>query len=416
MRALRSLLILAPLLAGCSERARLNPFDPRNPVTSGRPQDFAAYARRGYVTLTWRPGDSPELVGYKLMRRGPGDTDFVDLFGTLGARTDSAVDLGVQNRSTYSYRLLYVFTQGVGTRPAEDVATPGPQQPWVLDAGAGSLLRLTADGRRTLGAAGGLFSPTRLALDTVNGRIWVAQTFDGRVSLYEPDGTLVRTLTDFGFPGAMAVDVRDRSLWVCDELRNQVRHVDENGSPVGMIPVLVNISQPTGVAVDPRDRTVWVCERGAGRVRKFNSDGAQLFSTPVATPARVAVDSLTGEGWVSDFDGGRVLKLSETGVVLQTRTGLFGPLGLAVDHRRGLVWVALGREDAVVALYRDQSTAARLDGVPVPSHLALELYSGEAWVVAGGAGELWRVASDGSVALRRGGFNAPADVAVDPDR
>ena len=44
MRRVAALLTVALLAAGCSERARLNPFDPANPDTGGQPAGFVAIA------------------------------------------------------------------------------------------------------------------------------------------------------------------------------------------------------------------------------------------------------------------------------------------------------------------------------------------------------------------------------------
>ncbi len=422
MRRVRTLLTLAPLLAlglasaGCSERPRANPFDPRNTSTGGRPQAFAALAGSGLVRLGWRGVGTAGLVGYQLLRLDPGDSLYRDRFGPIGPQVDTLVDFSVQNRSTYSYRLYYVFASGPGSLYAEDVATPSPVQPWVVQVNPGSLLRLSADGRRTVSSAGGFSSPNRVAVNPATGHVWVANTFAGEVVVFDERGGLLRRIGGFGFPTAIAVDAGDGSAWVCDEgTQGEVRHLDEAGQPVGLNPTFGPLDTPTGVAADPRTRDVWVCERGANRLFKLDRDGYPLLPVPrdVPGPSRAAVDSLTGEVWVTDFDGGRVFKFAPNGAPLDTVSGLAGALGVAVDHRRGLVWVAGGRANAVVALDRNGSPVARLDNVLGPRHLAVELGSGEAWVVDS-ADELLRVAPSGALVLRRGGLAAPADVALGP--
>jgi streptogramin lyase len=419
MRARRALLallaLLPPLALGCSERARLNPFDPRNPTTGGRPQGFVALAGNGQITLRWNPSVAPDLIGYALQRKGPGDTAFV-AYGTLSARADSLIDFLLQNRRDYEYRIAYEFTRGVSPHFSADLAQPAPVHPWVVDAGSGALLRMTADGRRVGRRLAGFYAPNRAALDRRNGRIWLSDTFGGALVLFGSDGSLIRRIPDFAQPGAIAVDPVDGTIWVCDEARNEVEHVDELGLPVGLTSLIPDVRGPFGIAVDPNDRSVWICEHGRDQLRKVDRDGSPLYLIPLATPARVAVDSSTREAWVTDFDGGRLVRLSPTGTVLSTLAGLPGPLGVAVDHRRGLVWVALARGNSVVAYRSDLSEAARVNGISAPRHLSLDLAVGEAWVVAGGSGELWRIALDGSVVMRSGGFSAPVDVVVDPGR
>jgi len=410
MRARPALLGLLLLLAGCSERERLNPFDPRNPVTGGRPAGFAAYADPQSITLKWRPVTGGDLLGYQLWRRGPGEADYSLLFALIPARAESLVDFPLTDYRIYAYRFYHVFAQGVGARAAEDSAAPAWLRPWLLDVVRSELHRLSSDGRRTRRTLGGFSSPNRLALDPVNGRLWVANTFAGNISLFESDGTLVRTIPGFGHPTAMVVDPNDHSVWVCDEQRNEVSHIDELGNPVGSIPVHVSVLQPTGAALDPADRSVWICERLGDKLRKYGSDGVPLTSVNLSRPGRVAVDVTTGEAWVTEIEAGRLNKISSSGAPLGSISGLGNPWGVAVDASRGLIWVALQRENAVAAYGRDRSFRFRVTGIPSPTHIAIDAISGEAWVV--GAGELWRLTPSGAVKLRRTGLAGPIDLAL----
>ncbi len=415
MRPLRALLIAAVLAAGCSERPRNNPFDPANPITHGRPQGFAAVASDGRVTLSWQAIDAPHLVGYRLQRKEPSDVAYADVAGTIPPNVSSLIDFPLSNYHTYLYRLFYVFEQGTGGSAAEDVASPSPVVPWLLQIDSGNLLRLSADGRRTTRiAASGLASPNRLAVDPAAGNVWVAETFGARVIVYDPSGATLHVLSPFQIPTAIAVDAADHTAWICDEGMHQIQHLAEDGSPVGLNPVVSGFNEPTGAAVDPSTRSVWVCDRLGGHVHKLTRDGVELFSLPLSSPARVAADSSTGDAWVTDFQAGKLYHVSSNGALLNTIASLSGPLGVAVDPRRGRIWMALGTGNAVVALHRDGSQDFRVDGVLGPRHLTLDLATGEAWVAATTAGELWRIAPDGSVTVRRGDLGQPVDVGLDP--
>src|SRR5262245_20649826 len=107
MRLFVALLALLAL-AGCSNRERANPFDPKNPNTRGSPGGFTAIANDGFVELHWAPAAGTGLVGYHLYRRSPADT-FVALTGLLSPSLTGYRDRGLLNGVTYTYRLTFVF-------------------------------------------------------------------------------------------------------------------------------------------------------------------------------------------------------------------------------------------------------------------------------------------------------------------
>ena len=147
MRARLAVLSAALLALSCATRDRSNPFDPANRGTLGRPVGFAAIAGDHEARLQWTRVTGDGLVGYQVFRRTATQTDFTPLSIVLPPGTASFVDRGLLDGLDHYYRLYYVFTSGLDTRPAEDVATPGPQRTWVADYGTGRVSRLSADGR-----------------------------------------------------------------------------------------------------------------------------------------------------------------------------------------------------------------------------------------------------------------------------
>ena len=146
MRHLDALLALA-LLAGCSRRERVNPFDPANPATGGRPAHFVALAGQSFVELRWTPPTIAGDFGYQVFRRVQGESDFRAVGSTLPGSASVYDDLGLTNGLLHEYRLYFVFASVLGGLPAEDAATPGALRPWFADLGRRSLLEATSDGR-----------------------------------------------------------------------------------------------------------------------------------------------------------------------------------------------------------------------------------------------------------------------------
>jgi DNA-binding beta-propeller fold protein YncE len=401
-------------LAGCSERDRANPFDPRNHETRGAPVGFVALAGDGRVDLSWQVVQGQGLVGYQLYRRTAGQTTFEPLSSLLSPTTSRYYDLGLLNGLDHSYRLYYVFDTGLGGHPAEDTATPGQVKPWVIDEELGTLSRLTPDGRHVAFVRSGFVGPTGVGVDSASGQVWVSDGFGRRLTVLDPaSGKTVDLPGLLALPSTLAVNSIDHSAWICDEVGDAVYQFSPSLTPI-LLP-LQGIQTPIGVAVDPRDGSVWICERGASRVRRYGASHDLRWRVAVDRPSRIAVDSFTGKGWTTSFENGQVVRITDAGSVDDTFPGFAGPIGLAVDPRRGRIWVADARANQVVILDRGGSVVFRTGGVPEVHDLAVDLESGEAWAVAPGSGEVVRLSPTGQVLRRLRGFEAPYGVAVDPD-
>lgn len=411
MRRLLPLLILAGL-AGCSSRARDNPFDPRNPNTHGAPAGFLALADDGRVDLTWAPVFATSFSGFKLYRETETETTFRAITGLLPPITTHYSDVGLLNGLTHRYRLVYVFPTEGERGTAEDEATPGPTRPWVADAGAGQLIRLTPDGRHVSTVRGGFSYPSAIAADPVSGWVWISDNAAGVVTILNPWTGTTTAVPGLLGPSTVALNATDHSGWVCDETAGTVFHFDPNGN------VLANplnpIQVPIGVAVDPNDGSVWIAERGASRLRHYSASSVLLGSVTIDRPSRVAVDSVTKEVWVTSFESRQVSRVSSAGAVDKTIGGFGGPIGIAVDSRRGLVWVADAGADQVWILTRAGDTQSKLGGFSEARDVSVDPVTGDGWIAAPGAGQVARISSAGVLVRLLGGFNTPVAISVDP--
>ena len=412
---LAALAVTLVTLAACSRRERANPFDPGNPDTRGAPPGFVALAADGRIDLRWDPVPTGGLTGYRLYRKTPIDTGYIAITTVLAPDRVSYADVGLQNGLDHAYRLFFVLAGRGETAPAaEDVATPGPQRPWVAEAGAGRLLGITPDGRRIRIIHSGFDRPTVVAVDSVTGRVWFSDSFAGRVTSFDPGSGAVVNIPGLVSPGALAAEPLRQSVWVCDEQNDVVQEFSASGTPLGspIEPVLT----PIGIAIAAWDRSLWICERGADRLRRYAADRSLIWSIPLAGPSRVATDSVAQRAWVTSFETGQVYRIAPSGTVELTLPGFGGPIGLAVDARRGHIWITEALADQITVIDRSGAVVFRVPGLSETRDVAVDRETGEAWAVAPGSGEVVRIASDGRVVRRLSGLNGPFGVALDPGR
>ncbi|MBI3540123.1 MAG: hypothetical protein HY076_07605, partial [Candidatus Eisenbacteria bacterium] len=215
MRRLLPLLALPLLVAGCSTRERANPFDPNNPATNGRPSGFVAIAGEGQVQLRWQQVAGNTLTGYQLFRRGPGEAAFRAITPVLNTGVTQFRDVGLLDGQDYTYRLYFVFTGGLGSRPAEDTATPGSAIPWMILSSGSDAFQITPDGRRIANDVTGFTGTIDVAVNAQSGLVWISDPGASRVVALNPT-TGVRTAIPVAEPGSIAVDSFDGNAWVCD--------------------------------------------------------------------------------------------------------------------------------------------------------------------------------------------------------
>jgi sugar lactone lactonase YvrE len=139
----------------------------------------------------------------------------------------------------------------------------------------------------------GLVSPGGLALDIENRLLYVADVDQDQVLVYDADtlklkrriGTggqkhALTTPGDFARPGGLAVD-RDGNLYVADTLNNRIEIFDGDGKFISTFGKAGDgpgyFARPKGIAIDSDDH-IWVTDGMQDRVQVFNQQAQLLIS------------------------------------------------------------------------------------------------------------------------------------------
>jgi sugar lactone lactonase YvrE len=137
----------------------------------------------------------------------------------------------------------------------------------------------------------GLVDPVGLAIDTTNRLLYVVDTQQDQVIVYDADtfkllrriGTggknhFLTTPGDFGAPEGVAVDV-DGNVYVADTLNNRVEIFDADGNFISELGKHGDgpgyLARPKGVAVDS-DGHIWIADQMQDRLQVFNREGQLL--------------------------------------------------------------------------------------------------------------------------------------------
>ncbi|MFZ1768127.1 MAG: flippase activity-associated protein Agl23 [Caldilinea sp.] len=224
---------------------------------------------------------------------------------------------------------------------------------------------------------GQFFEPWGVAVDA-SGQIYVADTWNGRIQVFDAEGNLLRKwgtfastngelgdpLALFG-PRGMSIDL-DGNLLVADTGNKRIVRFSPTGEALGQIGgggvIAGRFEEPTDVDVDPRDGTVLVADAWNGRVQRFSPDltylsefgvpgwaGRDVFQKPylavAADGAIYATDPATALVMVFNPDGAVRAAFGGSG---SDMNHLGQPNGVAVDLAGGVVVAADGGNNRVM--------------------------------------------------------------------
>ncbi len=225
--------------------------------------------------------------------------------------------------------------------------------------------RAEVEGEPPLGTPGSL--PGQLSSPTgvtraFDGNIYVANTGNDRIEVFEPNGTALSALGgsgsgpgQFSQPSSVYGLAAERSLLVLDGGNNRVQKLSLNGVPVagfngpsgaGSLPGSFNA--PQGIAADVNGR-FWVADTGNDRVQAFNADGSYLETVgegALSRPRGVAL-GLDGTLYVTDSGHNQIVAYAPGTPTNGPGTQVVGSGSLPgqVEDPGGIAVDALGRLD-----------------------------------------------------------------------
>ncbi len=223
----------------------------------------------------------------------------------------------------------------------------GPSVVRVLDSHSGALRGTTRVGRMACA----------MAVDTRSGRVFVADEYDGAVSMLDArSGALLRTVPVAAAPVALAVDAAAGRVFVLHWLtqrgpvsgRSRVSVLDARSGAL-LRTVLIG-SGYGAMAVAARADRVFVADEGADSVSMLDAHSGTLLRTVAVgrQPTTLAVDERRGLVYVVNAGAGTLGLLDgRTGTLLHTTrvaraASLFDtpPYALAVDDARDRVYLS----------------------------------------------------------------------------
>jgi DNA-binding beta-propeller fold protein YncE len=227
--------------------------------------------------------------------------------------------------------------------------------------------------------------PRAVAVDSA-GNIYVADTNNGRVQKFSPNGTFVTQIGPFEPPNGVAID-RAGNIYVAEiGSKHRVQKLGPDGTFIAAwAPGLYG---PRKIAIGPDD-SIYVADGGRSRIVKFSPDG-QVLATwgsmgssdgQFRAPNSVGIDSATNRVYVADSENGRIQVFDADGNFLAKWSvpewgQSLGYEDLAIDSQRGRLYASSAHMNSILVFDLQGNRLGTLAPTPPdkldgPSALAL---------------------------------------------
>lgn len=213
----------------------------------------------------------------------------VDLNSPRGIAIDSLDNVYIADNLNNVVRVFSKFGKPVGAFGSEELVAPYDLEPYngllyVTDHVAGKVLSYTYDG--TFKAAVlergqdglGLFAPTAITIDPANGHLYVTDVAEHRIVVSNREGEILFTfggpgeaIGSLSYPGGIALD-KHKNIYVADSNNGRIQVFSPDGSKVLYV-IHGNhdgtFSLPASIAVD-KFGFLWVVDTFTHTVSVFN--------------------------------------------------------------------------------------------------------------------------------------------------
>lgn len=391
----------------CTERERLNPIDPNNRKTSGRPQGLKIYSEYDQAVLQWNSLELNDFLGYRIYRQTGLDTAF-HLVNLTPPDSSVFTDKNLIFGQKYEYQVSVLGTDFESERSDSVSIIPGPSTIWATDVYNRRIMKISHDCAHEIFQIPVDGYPWEVVVDHENENVWYIDILLNQVCLISGnDYHLVASMPN-GEPIDIALDVQNDRVWVADETQGKIFVFSRSGDQLYEIG---GFALPSGLDCYFKDGSCWIPDNKARTVTKLSKKGTMRIQIKdLIFPQAVAINQTTGDFWVADSS--RILKYDVEGnLLLQIEEGVNAPSALAVDSANGRCWVIdinnFRSRSRLLCFDENGSKIVEVPDLNYPMNLAINPFDHSCIIAESGNGSIVKISEDGAILGTIAGYAYP---------
>lgn len=412
---MKSVLIamLLAFLLGCAERERLNPIDPQNPKTGGRPQRLQIYSDLNVIVLQWDRLDLTGIQGYRVYRSSARDSAF-RAFSLVPSDSNRFIDRGVNYGHEYRY-FLTVLAGDFETPSSDTIGiVPGPTNIWVTDVYNRRLIKVSHDGSHEIRQIGVDGHPWAIAYDGEQRTIWYSDVLQNRIYRVNPIVSEVVLDLGNGDPIDLAYDQRNNRIWIADQNLGRVYALNRQGQKIGE---KSDFKKPVSLDFVSSEGSCWVVDAKTKTLHKISANLISLGQiSNFINPSSVSVNQSSGDCWIADSS--RIVRIDLKGRIRLSieRTGSFLRY-LAVDSVLNCCWVIdfsfFANKSRLLCFNNSGDQLLELEGLNWPTNLKVNPYDHCCVIAEAGNGRLLKISPQGQLIGEVKGYYYPRGLFIE---
>jgi len=399
-------LVLVTLTA-CHDRGRMNPLDPENINTGGKPTGLRVISKLDTVILSWQKYEVTTLSDFAVYRATASNQTPLKI-ATVPATSTTFLDTDVNYGVTYYYRISAITKDYESDLSDAVKITPGPTYTWVVEIATGGVAKLTHDYLHPIFYRQLNGYPEKVVVNPLTGGAWVYDDFLNWFYYFNANGNISYVSAGFNRVIDYDIDYQEGSVWLIKPEAPQLVKLNSVGEEQIEISELVS---PVSLVVNQQYGLCWVADAGTGKIMSYNRSGrrAQIVSYPFLALKAITLHQKSGNLWVADST--RLLKFSIPGEQVVQPNQTFQKLSdVVIDQKTAACWVV--DEGTVYKFNSEGILQFHTDRFHTPLSIAVNDYSGDCLAADGYNARLYRISPDGASISRIESVEYPSAVFV----
>lgn len=419
MRKILIALFMIIILAAsfdCAERERLNPIDPKNPETGGRPRGLKIYSEYDRAILEWSAVPVENFLGYKIYRRSHADPSF-QFFYQTPPESSIFIDKRLTYGLKYHYQISVLGADFESERSDTVSIIPGPSIIWATDVYNRRIMKISHDGAHEIRQLPVTGYPWDIVVDRESGTIWYVDILSNQVYLLLGESYQIVASLPTGEPSDIALDVANYQVWVADETQGKIFVFNKSGEQLYEID---GFQTPASLDCFEKDGSCWIADTKTKVVTKLSKKGTiRTQIKNLIFPRAVSVNQTTGECWIADSS--RILKYDQDGnLLMKLETAIRAPFALSVDSDNGTCWIldanATGAPSRLMRFTSNGDIVFELSTFNWLSNLVVNPIDHSCIVAETGTGRILKISEDGTIFGISAGYVYPRGLYLEYER